>query len=256
MNFGIFESLPIFAVYVCVVLVMVVSCEVGYRLGKHFQTSLDTEAPTSLGPMVGGLLGMLAFVLAFTFSMAASHHGLRKQNVINEANAVGTAYLRADLLEMKYGNEVKRLLRDYVDIRLQASSDALDAALARSVEIHKLIWAQVSAAAVKAPSLNTSLMIKSINEVIEMHEKRVIAGLHNRIPSSIWTAVSVICILTMITMGIQVGLSGKRRFIAVIPLAMAFAALLVLVVDLNRPQTGLITVGQIAMLNLQSNMSR
>ncbi|OUS24096.1 hypothetical protein A9Q98_14100 [Thalassotalea sp. 42_200_T64] len=265
MNFGMFETLPIIVVFFCVVLAMLVSCEVGYQLGKHFQTRKDRYAMISLGPMVVGLLGMLAFVLAFTFSMAASHHNLRKTYVIDEANVVGTAYLRADLLQMQYKKEVKRLLRKYVDIRLQAVVDIrlkgvsgthFDAAFSNSIEIHQLLWTQVSTAAAKAPSLNTSLMIKSINNVIEMNEKRVTAGLHNRIPSSIWIAVLVICILTMITMGIQIGLTGKRRLIAVIPLSMAFAALFVLVVDLDRPQTGLIMVGQQAMINLQSNMDR
>lgn len=140
MNFGLFESLPIAGVYVGIFLVMLVSCEVGYQFGKRVQTRQDKEAPTYLGPMVGGLLGMLAFVLAFTFSMAASQHDARKQNVLDEANAVGAAYLRSDLLEMQYGMEVKALLREYVDIRLQAASGYdLDAALARSVDIHRLL---------------------------------------------------------------------------------------------------------------------
>ena len=265
MKFGMFESLPIIVLFVCVVLVILVSCEVGYQLGKHFRTRKDRDAMTSIGPMVVGLLGMLAFVLAFTFSMAASHHTLRKIYVIDEANAVGTAYLRADLLQMQYKKEVKRLLREYVDSRLQAvvdirlkgaSGSHFDAAVSHSLDIHQLLWAQVSTAAAKASSLNTSLMIKSINNVIEMHEKRVTAGLFNRIPSSIWIAVLVICILTMITMGTQIGLTGKRRLIAVIPLSMAFSALFVLVVDLDRPQKGLIKVGQQAMINLQSNMGR
>jgi hypothetical protein len=215
--------------------------------------------------MVSGLLGMLAFVLAFTFSIAASHHSSRKQNVLDETNAVGTAYLRSDLLEMQHTKEIKQLLREYVDLRLRAvenirlrgtSGAHVDAVLKRSVAIHNLLWTEASAAAIKAPSFNTSLVIESINNVIEMHEKRVTAGLRNRIPISIWIAVLAICILTMITMGTQIGFTGKRRLVAVIPLSMAFAALLVLAVDLNRPQKGLIIVGQQAMVNLQSIMSR
>ena len=88
----------------------------------HAKTRQDKEAPISLGPMVGGLLGMLAFVLAFTFSMASSQHDLRKQNVLEEANSIGTAYLRADLIDKQHGTEVKRLLREYVDVRLKAAS--------------------------------------------------------------------------------------------------------------------------------------
>lgn len=255
MNSGLFETLPLAVIYVGVTLIMLGSTELGYQFGERVRTSQDKDAPTSLGPMVGGLLGLLAFVLAFTFSMAASMYDIRKQNVLLEANAIGTAYMRADLLETQSGNEVKGLLREYVDIRLRAASgEDLEGALLRSVEIQKLLWAQVSSAAVAAPSTNTSLMVQSTNDLIDMHEKRVTAALRNRIPGSIWIALMAISILTMVTLGAQAGLSGRRRLVAVIPLSLAFTVLVALVVDLDRPQKGLINVGQQAMVSLQDSM--
>ena len=264
MNVEMFDSFSIMTIFALVALSMLLSCEIGYQLGKHFQTQLDKDAPNSLGPMVGGLLGMLAFVLAFTFSIASSQHSDRKQNVLDETNAVGTAYLRADLLAMPQRKKVKHLLREYVDLRLQAveaiqsegsKSTLLAAALKRSITIHQLLWAETSTAAIKAPSFNTSLMVEAVNNVIAMHNTRVTAGLHYRIPSSVWIAVIAICFLTMITMGTQIGLTGHRRLVAVIPLSMAFSALLVVAVDLNHPQKGLITVGQQSMLSLQKTMT-
>ncbi|MCB1816527.1 MAG: hypothetical protein KDI77_01175, partial [Gammaproteobacteria bacterium] len=76
----------------------------------------------------------------------------------------------------------------------------------------------------------------------------------NRIPGSAWIALSAITLLTMVTMGIQVGLTGKRRLAAVIPLSLAFSVLVTLVVDLNRPQNGLIKVSQESMIGLQASM--
>jgi hypothetical protein len=75
-------------------------------------------------------------------------------------------------------------------------------------------------------------------------------------PGSVGLSLVAITALTMITMGAQVGLTGRRRLVAVIPFVLAFAVLVTLVVDLNRPQSGLITVGQQSMLDLQSSMSR
>ncbi|MEH6465958.1 MAG: hypothetical protein V7771_18950 [Shewanella psychromarinicola] len=202
------------------------------------------------------MLTLLAFVLAFTFSIASHQHDLRKQNVLEEANSISTAYLRADWLDKQYSTGVKHLLREYVDIRLKAASGTdLDTVVAKSVEIHDHLWALVSAAAKERPNTNTSLMIQSINDIIDMHEKRVTAGLRNRIPSSVWMALIGIIALTMITMGAEVGLTGKRRLVAMIPLVLAFAVLVALVVDLNRPQSGLITVGQQSMVDLQRSMS-
>lgn len=84
--------------------------------------------------------------------------------------------------------------------------------------------------------------------------KRVTGGLRNRIPDSVWIALSAITALAMITMGMQAGFTGERRLVAVITLSLAFAALVTLVADLNRPQSGLITVGQQAMVDLQRGM--
>jgi hypothetical protein len=255
MNFQLIESVPIIWVFLIVAALMLVFCELGYQFGLHAKTRRDKEATTSLGPMVGGLLGMLAFVLAFTFSMASSQHELRKKNVLEEASLIGTAYLRADLLEEEYEIEVKRLLRDYVDIRLAAAQGSkLEAALEESAEIHRRLWAHVSSAASEKPDTNTALVIRTINDVIDMHEKRVTGAVRNRVPISVWIALAAINALAMITLGTQVGHTGNRRLIALIPLALAFSVLVTLVVDLNRPLSGLIKVGQQSMIDLQSSM--
>ena len=114
--------------------------EIGYQTGKHARTRFDKEAPAALGPVLGGMLAMPAFVLAFTFSMTASQCDLRKQYVLEEANAIGTAYLRADLVDDQHKAEIKSRLQDYVDTRLQAvRGENLKAAIAKSVELHKIL---------------------------------------------------------------------------------------------------------------------
>ncbi|MCW5587241.1 MAG: hypothetical protein KIS75_14000 [Chromatiales bacterium] len=255
MLFGLLESLPITGIFVLVSLLMLASFEIGYRFGDHAQSHRDEDAPSSLGPMVGGLLGMLGFVLAFTFSMAAAQHDLRKQIVVDDANTIGTAYLRADLLDDTSKTAVQNLLREYVDIRLRmVSTNDRTEGLARTGAIQRLLWKQAAAAARMAPDTNTALMVQAVNDVLDVHEKRVAAALRTRIPGSAWIALSAITLLTMVTMGIQVGLTGKRRLAAVIPLSLAFAVLVTLVVDLNRPQNGLIKVSQESMIGLQASM--
>ena len=250
------ESLPIASIFATVAIIMFVSCELGYRLGLRERTHRDKEAPASLGSMVAGLLGMLGFVLAFTFSIASGQHDARKMQVIDEANAVGTAYLRADLLDPQHGDEIERLLRDYVDLRLQkVTVDNYRDLLDRSEEIHELLWARVYETAIADPDTNTQLAVASINDVIDMHTKRSMAALFTRIPTSIWLALLAISTFCMLTMGVQIGFTGKRRLIAVIPMLLAFAVLVTLVVDLDRPQSGLIRVSQQAMTDLQKNMS-
>ncbi len=251
------DSMPIAAVFVGMVAMILIASEVGFRVGQfHHLKRQDKEAPGSIGPMVAGLLSMLAFVLAFVFSMANAQYDVRRQNVLSEANAIGTASLRADLIDEPHGTEIKRLLRDYATVRLKAAQGGdLKAALARSLDIQRLLWAQVVQSAAENPGVMTSTMAQSVIAVIDLHEKRKTDSLHSRIPARVWLGLVAITFLAMLTLGMQVGLHGKRRLVAVTPLSMAFAVLVTLVVDLDRPQAGFITVSQEAMIDLQESLA-
>ncbi|MCJ7766398.1 MAG: hypothetical protein MUP09_10715, partial [Thiovulaceae bacterium] len=228
MEQGMFDVLPISGVYLSIVMMLLVFFEAGYQIGRRIKIGSERAVSNNLAPMVGGLLAMLAFVLAFTFSLAATQNNLRKQYVIDEANVLGTAYLRADLLEEQYKTEMKHLLKEYVDVRLEAvvgGKTGMKKAVARSEELHTLLWVQASTAALATPGGNSSLVVRSINEVIDLHTKRIAAGFSDRIPSAIWLALFAISGLTMITMGVQAGFFRLRTLVAVIPLILAFSAL-------------------------------
>ena len=255
MTTSIFDSLPIYIIYLSICILMLISFEIGYQISRHFKSFKEEVEPVTLTPMIGGLIGVLGFLLAFTFSIATGQFNHRKQYVLEEANAIGTAYLRADIIDTIYQKEVKQLLKEYVATRLQAvSSTNINNELIKSVELHYLLWGEVSAAALAQPNTNTAMMIQSINNIIDLHEKRVTAGLRDRIPMSIWLTLMAISFMTMTTIGIKAGFTKPRGLVAVIPMILAFAALTTLIVDLNRPQKGLFKVGQQSMISVQKNM--
>lgn len=252
------ESLPIAGVYLVVVAFILCASEAGFQIGRrHHLRHQDEAAPGSMGPVVGGLLGMLAFLLAFTFSLAFTQHGSRSQNVRQEAGAISVAHQRAGLLPETDGTRIRQLLREYVDIRLRAA-ETLDwqPVDARSREIHAELWGVASASARVNEGPNAALAAASINEVITLHEARLIFSVHARIAGAVWVGLMLIAALTMGTLGMQIGLNGKRRLIAVTPIALTFAVLVTLIVDLNRPQGGFITVGQLALQDLQAELVR
>lgn len=257
MNNTPLESVPLYVIYIGLCLIMLLAFEIGYQITRRNKKFKEEVEPGTVSPMVGGLIGVLGFLLAFTFSIATSQYTQRKQYVLEEANEIGTSYLRADLIDTKNKIEVKKLLREYVDVRLQAlSSTDINKELNRSVELHGLMWNEVTEAALVMPNTNTSLMIQSMNNVIDVHEKRVTAGLRNRIPLSIWITLLAISIMTMATIGIKAGFTKPRGLIAVIPMIMAFAALTTLIADINRPQKGLFRIGQQSMISLQKSMNK
>jgi len=256
MSKELFDSLSIFSIFIGTAVFILISFEVGYQISKYAQSHYKGKIGTSQGPMVGGILAMLAFVLAFTFSMAASRFDDRKETVLNEANAINSAYLRADLIAQPHRTEVKRLLREYVDIRLHGLKN-MEVALTRSLELHELLWEQATLAAEKNPQALNLLLIQSINEVINIHRKRLTVAILDRIPDVIWLTLYAITAFAMVAVGSQVGLARTRRFNQVIPMVLAFSALITLIADLDRPaQLGLIKVSQEAMIALEKNMGR
>src|SRR5262252_1083210 len=118
-NTGPLDVLPLWALFIVLLFIVLLSVEFGYRLGKYRRSRHEQEKEAPLGTMVGATLGLLAFILAFTFGLAAARFDARRQALLDEANAIGTTYLRAGMLP-EQGEQIRGLLRDYVRTRLEA----------------------------------------------------------------------------------------------------------------------------------------
>src|SRR6201982_2091547 len=103
------DALPLWALFIVILLVVLFSVEFGYRLGKYRRSRHEQEKEAPLGTMVGATLGLLAFVLAFTFGLAAARFDARRQALLDEANAIGTTYLRAGMLP-EQGEKIRGIL--------------------------------------------------------------------------------------------------------------------------------------------------
>src|SRR6188472_1958263 len=114
---GPLDAFPLWGLFIAILAVVLLSVECGYRLGKFRLSRREQEKEAPVGTMVGATLGLLAFILAFTFGLAAARFDTRRQLLLDEANAIGTTYLRAGMLP-EWGEEVRRLLRDYIGHRL------------------------------------------------------------------------------------------------------------------------------------------
>jgi hypothetical protein len=250
------DIFPLWLLFLAVCLVNGLAMECGYRLGmwRHAVVAEEKEAP--VGAMVGSILGLLAFLLAFTFGTAATRFDARRQAVLQEANAVGTTYLRARLLPEPQQTEVAKLLREYVDVRVRGIQQRRVAeAIARCEELHELIWSQAMAAAQQdRSSIMTGLFVQSLNETIDLHANRIQVGMRSRIPISIWTGLFTLALLGMSAVGYQAGLSGTRRSPAMPGMILAFAGVLWLIADLDRGHEGFLTVSQQALIDLQRTM--
>ncbi|MGQ0636198.1 MAG: bestrophin-like domain [Planctomycetaceae bacterium] len=257
MYFGPLDVVPLWAFFLAAVAASIAGLECGYRVGRWRRARAAQEKEAPVGAMVGSILGLLAIMLAFTFNLAASRFEARRQGVLDESNAVGTTFLRARLLPEPQRSEIADLLREYVDVRLQTVREGTASeGIARSEQLHAELWSRAVAAAENSKgSMTTALFLQSLNEVIDLHAKRVQVGLRSRLPVTIWIALFGLALLGMAAMGYQTGLSGTQRTPAELLLALAFAGVLFLIVDLDRAHEGLLRVGQQPLIDLQRTMT-
>src|SRR6188474_1281454 len=134
----ILDSLPILGVFVAFAIVSLLFYEGGFRLGRWYQerTPGEQEGPTGL--LVGSILALLAFLLAVTMGMASDRFDARRGIVLDEANSIGTTYLRAGYLPEPASSEIRELIREYVPLRIvvtDVKAVELAADIQRSQEI-------------------------------------------------------------------------------------------------------------------------
>jgi hypothetical protein len=251
------DKFPIWAVYLGTVALVLVAAEIGYRLGIWLQRRDPTSEKTALsGMVVGSMLGLMAFLLAFCIGIVINQHNGRRAMVVTEANAVGTAYLRASFLEEPDITTTRDLLREYIEVRLAAAADPtlLESTVSRSEQIHSQLWSIVENNANQGQDSEfMALFVESINEVIDVHSLRL-AAVDLRLPRLLGLVLYVATILSFLLVGVANSSDRKRDFIPLLLFALAFVAVFMIIVDLDRPQEGLLTVGQTALSDLLQQM--
>jgi hypothetical protein len=253
---GPIASLPLWGIFIVTLLLVLFSVEGGYRWARYKQKRSEQEKEAPVGAMVGATLGLLAFLLAFTFGMAADAFHARKHALVHEANAIGTTYLRSDLISESHRTEVRKVLREYVEERLQWAGVEKVQVVRSSKELHSQLWAQAVAVGEKNPGSEVvALFIESVNEVIDLHAERVMVRERSRIPGTYWIVLYVVSIFALAAMDYHGGVAGTARSPVMLAVAVAFSAVILLIADVDRPGKGWVNVSQQAMIDLRDSMT-
>ena len=246
--------------YLITVVIVLLSIGMGFRLGNDTRRRRKSEKKLSLGSLTGAMLALLAFILAFAFSIASSRYDVRKQLVLDEANAIGTAMLRTDFLAESPRTESRKLLKEYVNIRVEAVQDLekLPQMLVESEVLHDRLWSQATNRSNQTEDSElVALYIESLNEVIDMHSKRVTVGLRYRMPRSVWILLYFVTILAMMAVGYEFGLNGEGSFVGALLLALMFSGVILMIVDLDQSaHSVLLKVSQQPLIELQQQLNQ
>jgi hypothetical protein len=194
------------------------------------------------------VFGLLGLLLAFSFSGAASRFEARRHLVAEEANAIGTAYLRIDVLPSDAQPELRQLFRRYLNARVQAYADVSDLAatqskLAEGEALQGQIWA-AAAVACRRPDTAPSapvVLLPALNEMIDITTTRFVASL-NHPPSIIFILLGALSLVSAALVGYDTSSTRRRSWFHMVILSAAMSVTFYVILDLEHPRLGLIRV--------------
>jgi hypothetical protein len=225
---------------------MLASLEFGYRIGDRDRQHA-TEAHEGLGALEAATFALLGLLLGFGFSAAMSRLDARRQLIVREVNAIGTAYLRVDLLPESARPGMRRLFREYLDARLlvydrRSDVATMDDRMARVHQLQQRIWDAAIAAGEHDVSQNTArLVLPAVNEMIDVTTARAVA-LRTRLPPLILVLLIAMALASALLGGYAMARRRRRSGLHMAVFAAVVSITAYAVLDLDNPRFGLITL--------------
>lgn len=230
--------------------VIILFNEAGFRAGRFIQARTDDEIKSLTGSIQASILGLLALLLGFTFSMSIQRFDSRSMALIDEANAIGTAVLRVQLLPLEFQEDADDLFREYVDLRVAVGRIDLTRLEQRSRFNQQIsatqndLWSLAIKATNQDPRpVTTGAFVNSLNGVIDSQGKRQ-ALLRMHVPEVVLLLLFIVFVSSGGMLGYSSGLSGKRIVAPVVLVSLLITLIVFIIIDLDRPKRGLIQVNQ------------
>jgi hypothetical protein len=206
---------------------------------RHHDPDEDTEDFTFI---VGATLTLLGLIIGFTFSMAVSRYDQRKNLEEEEANAIGTEYLRVDVLAPADAAKIRSLLKVYLDKRIlyydARDKETITELNAETMQIQNQLWATVITPTKTQPNPMTALVVAGMNEVLNA-QGYAQAAWWNRIPAAAWILLLTISIFCNLLIGYGVRLKSELLFL-ILPIVLSIS--LFLIADIDSPRRGVIHI--------------
>jgi len=240
-------------VFMFSLVVMVLSVLVGVFLARKVRPVQDDERD-DLGLVINASLTLLALIIGFSFSMAVSRYDQRKNYEEEEANAIGTEYVRADLLPADSAAQVRQLLKQYLDQRLLFYTTHDPRQLAainnETAKLQDKMWAAVQSAAKAQPTPPVALVVAGMNDVLN-RQGYTQAAWWNRIPKGAWSLMATLGICCSLLIGYGSHKKGILLF-TVLPFLVSIA--FVLIADIDSPRSGVIHVAPQNLISLAQSL--
>ena len=222
-------------------LLQLLAHEVGYRIGRRQNRNSHVRSETT-AIVQGGILGLLAFVLALTLSFASSRFNERRQGTLVEANAIGTAWLRAAAIGQPRGEEIARLLEQYTQVRLDFvrtgdDPDRLAQLNQKTNALQSAIWGHAAAIVREHPGPVATWLASSLNDAFDASTDERF-GFALKLPSQVSLLIVGLSVLSIGIVGYQLGLKGGTIRPMILLLILVWTVIIVDILDLAAGRFG------------------
>lgn len=246
---------PLTLIGLIILALLLAGMEIGYRCHGWLQKRNDGDEIATPDYLLSAMLGLLALLLGFTFSMALNRYESRRELVVQEANAIGTTWLRAQLVEGPGRDRMSQSLRRYVDARLVWSNDPSPVpSMAVTSDLQRQLWIEMRATLRAEPSTQLSRgLMDAMNESFDLASARF-AARNAHIPGEVLTALLLCSVLSAMMLGYMMVGAGRRHRAATIVLLLLVGLVMLVIFDLDRPASGMIEVSQQPLIDLRASI--
>lgn len=244
---------PLVLIAPLILLLLFGGMELGLRAGRWRRKDEDEAGTRAPDYLLSAMLGLLALLLGFTFALALNRYENRRELVVQEANAIGTTWLRSQILEEPARARMSVLLRNYADARL-AWSRAPD--MAATAALQARLWSQMGLVMRQEPSVQLArALMESMNDSFDLASARD-AGRNAHVPGEVLVMLAVCGILSAMMLGHMMRAHGRRHRAGTTLLIVLVGLVMLMIFDLDRPASGLIQVSQQPMEKLRASMAQ
>jgi hypothetical protein len=231
------------------------STQIGAGILKKWR-DLQQDVREDFGVILAATLTLLGLIIGFSFSMATSRYDQRKNLEEAEANAIGTEYVRADLLPAADAAKVRALIRNYLDQRVLFYATRDEQQLrqidARTAQLQAELWSAVMAPAAGQPTPVVALAVSGMNDLLNS-QGYTQAAWWNRIPVAAWSLMAAIAVCANLLLGYGVrNAKAERMLLLVLPLVVSISFFLI--ADIDSPRGGVILVNPQNLVSLVESL--
>lgn len=249
---------PQLLIGIVTLVLLIISVEIGYWIGLKAKVEMTLPMRSQISTIQTAILTIFSFLLGFTFAMALSRFDNRKEMVVKESNAIGTALLRSEFLPEDQRSKMHGLFKEYVNVKFSLTSrENIPVKEKRELNqnvrrLQTLMWAEaITATELNPLSVPAGMFATSINHLIDIHTERDIA-ISNHVPEVVLLGLLLFAAFAIGILGYGNGLAATHARYPAIILCIVITISFILIIDLDRPNRGLTKVSQESMIELMT----